>query len=159
MELHPVQHVWFFALVIAAALAFAQLEIQIEGGAGGAANLPTWKVENRWTRAFFSSRPLTGYHLYVHVFVLLFAHAPYALAFARPSWAAEARIAAFLIFFWVAEDFLWFVMNPAFGVRRFRREHVWWHAPTWWWIMPRDYWVFTPLAALLYAFSWWNPAR
>jgi len=23
------------------------------------------------------------------------------------------------------EDFLWFVLNPAYGMRRFRREHIW----------------------------------
>jgi hypothetical protein len=150
-----VQHVWFVAFVVAAAAFFALLEIQIEGEDGWAASLPTWKVENRWTRWFFSSRPLTGYHLYVHLFVLVAVHLPYGLSFLAPSWRAEARIAAFLIFFWVAEDFLWFVFNPAFGIRRFTREHVWWHAPTWWWVMPRDYWTFLPLGAVLYAFSWW----
>jgi hypothetical protein len=144
-------HLWFFGAVLAAAAAFALLEIQIEGGEGGwASNLPTWRIENRWTRLFFSSRPLTGYHLWVHAWVLVMAHLPFALGFAAPTLRGEARIAAFLIFFWIAEDFLWFVFNPAFGVRRFTREHIWWHAPTWWWIAPRDYWVFGPLGALLY---------
>ncbi len=149
-EARPVQHAWFFAMVLAAGGVFALLEIQIEGEAGWAANLPTWRIENRWTRLFFSRRPLTGYHLYVHLFVLLLAHLPYTLGFAAPSWAAEARIAAFLIFFWVAEDYLWFVFNPKFGARKFRPEHAWWHAPTWWWIMPRDYWVFLPIGVVLY---------
>lgn len=149
------QHVWFVAFVVAAATCFALLEIAIEGDQGWAAALPTWKIENKWTRWFFSSRPLTGYHLYVHLFVLVFVHLPYGLGFLAPSWKVEARIAAFLIFFWVMEDFLWFVLNPAFGIRRFTREHVWWHAPTWWWVMPRDYWVFLPLGILLYLFSWW----
>ncbi|HEY0025536.1 hypothetical protein [Longimicrobium sp.] len=147
------EHLSFFAMVLAAGAAFAQLEIQIEGTAGWAAALPTWRVENRWTRLFFSSRPLTGYHFYVHVFVTLVVHLPFALGFAAPTWKGEARIVAWLILFWVAEDFLWFVMNPAFGLRKFRREHIWWHAPTWVWIMPRDYWVFTPIAAALYLWS------
>ena len=149
------QHLWFAAFVAAAAAFFALLEIQIEGEEGWAAALPTWKVENRWTRWFFSSRPMTGYHLYVHLFILVLVHLPYGLGFLAPSWKVEARIGAFLIFFWVVEDFLWFVFNPAFGVRRFTKEHVWWHAPTWWWVMPRDYWVFLPLGILLYLFSWW----
>jgi hypothetical protein len=145
-----VQHVWFFGGVLAAATAFALLEIQIEGGAGWAANLPTWRIENRWTRLFFSRRPLTGYHLYVHLWVLVMAHLPFILGFAAMGWRAEGRILAFLIFFWLAEDFLWFVLNPEFGIRRFTPDHAWWHAPTWWLIAPRDYWVFTPLGALLY---------
>jgi hypothetical protein len=148
-----VQHLWFTAAVAAAAAAFALLEIQIEGGAGWAANLPTWRVENRWTRLFFSSRPLTGYHLYVHLWVLVMVHLPFALGFAPASWAGEARILAFLVFFWIAEDFLWFVLNPEFGIRRFTRGHIWWHAPTWWWIAPRDYWVFAPLGGVLYWLS------
>lgn len=133
-----------------AAFVFAKLEIHIEGPGGWARDLPTWRIENEWTRRFFSGRPLTGYHLYVHLFVLLVVHLPYGLGFAAPSWQAEARIVAFLILFWVVEDFLWFVINPHFGLRRFRPEHVPWHAPTWWWIMPRDYWVFLPLGLALY---------
>lgn len=143
----------FAAGVLAAATVFALLEIQIEGSAGWASGLPTWRWENRWTRRLAGARAITGYHLYVHLFVLVMAHAAYLMGMAEPSWRGEGRIIAFLIFFWVAEDYLWFVFNPAFGARRFRREHVWWHAPTWWWIMPRDYWIFLPLGAWLYAWS------
>ena len=45
------QHLWFFLLLIVVALAFALLEVQIEGAAGWAANLPAWRVDNRFTRA------------------------------------------------------------------------------------------------------------
>jgi hypothetical protein len=147
-------HLVFAGTVAAAALLFALLEIQIEGSAGWASALPTWRVENRWTRLLFGQRALTGYHLYVHLFILVVVHLPYALALAPPSWAAEARILAFLALFWVLEDFLWFVLNPAYGLRRFTPEHAWWHAPGWWWIMPREYWLFTPAAVALYAWSW-----
>jgi len=149
-----VQHVWFFLLLFVASLTFALLEVQIEGSAGWAANLPVWRVDHRLARAVMGGRTLTGYHFYTHLFILCMVHLPYGLGAAAPSWALEARIVAFLIFFWVLEDFLWFVVNPAFGIRRFRREHAPWHAPGWWWIMPRDYWVCTPLAAVLYALSW-----
>jgi hypothetical protein len=152
---HPtgLHHLAFFLAVLVCAVLFALLEVQIEDGAGWASSLPTWRVENRWTRLFFSRRPLTGYHLYVHLFVIAAVHLPYALGFAEPAWRAEARILAFLVFFWLAEDFLWFVLNPAFGIRRFHPEHAWWHAPTWWWIMPRDYWVFLPVGVALYWFG------
>lgn len=143
----------FAAGVLATAAVFALLEIQIEGSAGWATGLPTWRWENRWTRLLVGARAVTGYHLYVHLFVLLMAHAAFLTGIAEFTWRGEARIIAFLIFFWLAEDYLWFVFNPAFGARRFRREHVWWHAPTWWWIMPRDYWIFLPLGALLYLWS------
>ncbi|HEX6938272.1 MAG TPA: hypothetical protein VF158_02590 [Longimicrobiales bacterium] len=150
----PGDHAVFFASVFGAAAVFARLEIEIEGSAGWASALPTWRLENRWTRLLLGGRPLTGYHLCVHLFLLLVGHLPYALALVRPSLAVEARIASFLILFWVLEDFLWFVANPAFGIRRFRRENIPWHAPGWWWIMPREYWILTPLGLALYVWSW-----
>ena len=60
----------------------------------------------------------------------------------------------FMILFWIVEDFLWFVFNPAYGIRRFRREDIWWHAQSWWWFMPRDYWLTLPMGVLLYVLSW-----
>jgi hypothetical protein len=149
-----VVHFAFVAFLAAAAAVFALLEIQIEGSSGWASALPTWRMQNRWTRLVMGSRALTGYHLYVHLFVLLLLHLPFALGLAAPTLAAEARILAFLVLFWILEDFLWFVFNPEFGVRRFTREHAWWHAPAWWWIMPREYWVFTPVGVALYLWSW-----
>src|SRR5687767_7516310 len=98
-------------MLLACASAFALLEIQIEGTSGWASGLPTWRLENRWTRLFLGSRVLSGYHLYVHVFVLLMLHLPYALYLVPFSWASELRLVAFLILFWILEDFLWFVLN------------------------------------------------
>lgn len=135
--------------LIASAALFALVEIQIEGQNGWAGQLPTWRIENRWTRLFFGKKPLTGYHLYALLFVFLMAHAPFFIGVALPTWRGEARVLAFVILFWVLEDFLWFVFNPGFGVRKFRRQHIWWHAPAWWWIMPRDYWLFVPTGLLL----------
>jgi hypothetical protein len=135
-------------------LVFAQLEIEIEGPNGWAEKLPTWRINNRWTRLFYGARPLTGYHLWMQVFVLLMVHVPLVLRTENWSWGMELRVVSFFVLFWIAEDFLWFVMNPAFGIRRFRREHIWWHAPYWWWVMPRDYWVFGVLGICAYAISW-----
>lgn len=147
-------HLIYFLALIAAAAVFAQLEIQIEGEAGWATSLPTWRRENRWTRLLFGHRPLTGYHLYIHLFVFLLLHLPYALSLVFPSLPAELRILSFIVLFWILEDFFWFVLNPGYGLKRFRRRDVWWHAPSWWWIMPREYWIFTPIGIALYALSW-----
>ncbi len=135
-------------LVLSAVL-FALVEIHIEGSDGWAKRLPTWRIENRWTRLLYGSRPLTGYHLYVQLFITLMAHLPWFLGLTFWSWRGEARVLAFLILFWVLEDFIWFILNPSFGLRKFTRRDIWWHAPTWWWIMPRDYWIFVPLGLLL----------
>ncbi len=144
------QHLIFAVYLVATAYAFARLEIEIEGPHGWAEKLPTWRIRNRWTNLLYGGRPLTGYHLWVQLFILLLVHLPFAIAVWQWSWAMELRVMSFLILFFIVEDFLWFLINPAFGIRRFRREHIWWHAPTWWWIMPRDYWVFSLLGIVAY---------
>lgn len=146
-------HVSFAASIVFTSLLFALLEIEIEGTEGWARRLPTWRISSRWTRLLFGARAITGYHLYSQLFLVTVLHLPYALGLVEPSWRAELRILSFLLLFWVVEDFLWFVVNPAYGIRRFRPEHIWWHAPNWWWIMPRDYWLFIPLGITLYILS------
>jgi len=149
-----VEHVFFISFTAGLAALFALVEIQTEGPHGWAAHLPTWRIDNRFTRLVLSGKPLTGYHLYLLLFSLMMAHLPFAIDLSEFSWRAEARVISFLMIFWILEDFLWFVLNPHFGIRRFRREAIWWHAPAWWWIAPRDYWLWTPAAILLYLVSY-----
>jgi hypothetical protein len=65
----------------------------------------------------------------------------------------ESRVIAFIILFWIVEDFLWFVINPAWRISAFRRDRIIWHQHAWWGIMPREYWVFLPVALALYVAS------
>lgn len=147
-------HLYFIIALLAVSWAFARLEIEIEGDRGWASGLPTWKLENRWTRLALGERPLTGYHLWAHVVILLLVHLPYALTLTSVSVVAELRILAFLVLFWILEDFLWFVLNPSYGLRRFTRAGAPWHAGSWWIFMPREYWIFLPVGVWLYAWSW-----
>lgn len=149
----PAQHVAFVATLFVASLLAALLEIQIEGPDGWAANLPTWEARPRWLRWLLGSRSITGYHLYIHLLVLVLVHLPFGLGLLAFSLHAEARILAFLVLFWVLEDFLWFALNPAWGLRRFRRSEIPWHADAWWGFMPRDYWLFIPVGVGLYVAS------
>jgi hypothetical protein len=148
-----VHHLLFTLFLAGGATAFALLEIQIEGDAGWAANLPTWRVENRWTRLLLGGRPLTGYHAWAQLFVLIAVHLPFGLALTPWTARAEARVVAFLILFWILEDFLWFVLNPSYRLRGFRKSGVHWHAGAWWWFMPREYWLFLPPGIALYVWS------
>src|SRR3989440_12286548 len=113
------EHFLFFAAIAVLAFAFAKVEIEIEGGNGWAAKLPTWRIQNRLTDLLYGGRPLTGYHLYIQLFVLAFAHLGFALG-APFSLRAELILASFVIWFWILEDFLWFVLNPPFGISKFR---------------------------------------
>ena len=143
--------VLLLAWVALLATLFAQLEIQIEGPRGWAAGLPTWRVDDApILKLFFGGRAVTGYHVFAFSFMFCIFHLPLALT-GHFSWRLEARILGSLMLFWLLEDFLWFVLNPAFGLAKFTPAQVPWH-PHWLCGVPVDYLVFTLLsAALLWA--------
>ncbi len=135
--------------VVVLAYFFAKAEIHIEGEAGWAANLPTWRIENHWLLdLFWGGRAMTGYHAWVFPFIAFFFHFP-LFFMAQWSWALEARVAASIMLFWIVEDFLWFLLNPAFGWRRFSAQHVNWHKN---WIVgaPVEYWIFSGASGALF---------
>ena len=160
MSAHDGGH-WRDALLLTAAVAllaacFAQTEIQIEGPAGWAANLPTWRIEKHWLLdIFWGGRAMTGYHAWVFSFVALMFHFPFV--FVR-TWSPrlECRALACILLFWTIEDFLWFVLNPAFGIGRFAPEFIPWHHH-WWLCAPADYWVGIVTAGVLMTISYRRP--
>jgi hypothetical protein len=127
---------------------FAHAEIQIEGGAGWAANLPTWRIEQHWLLdVFWGGRPMTGYHAWVFPFIAMFFHLP-LFFMGHWSWRAECLVLACIMLFWIVEDFLWFMLNPAFGLARFHAEAIPWHKH-WVWVAPADYWIFASATMIL----------
>ena len=140
------------AWVAVLAFFFAQVEIQIEGGAGWAAALPPWRIAQQWLLAiFWGGGALTGSHGGLLSFMVLMFHFP--LAFVQTwSWRLQARALACIMQFWVMEDFLWFVFNPDFGLTRFDPQNVPWQKHWWWWA-PTDYWTFSAVAIVLFWLS------
>ncbi len=148
--MHPLCLILWLLLL---SFCFAKVEVHIEGGDGWAAKLPTWRVEKHpLLTLLWGGRPMTGYHAWVFSFMALVFHLPLFLP-GPPSWALEARILGALMVFWIAEDFLWFAVNPAYGLARFARGQVPWH-PRWWGPLPADYWIFGLLAAALLSWSY-----
>lgn len=125
------QGAYFFAV----AFVLAHLEIQIEGPRGWAAGLPTWRWETpavlRWL-----GKPVTGYHVFLNLLIVLFLHAP-AL---RSGFSLREEASIFSGYFLLAVmwDFLWFACNPHFGLRRLSPGHAWWFK-TWTLGLPRAY--------------------
>lgn len=140
----------FLAFIFVAAYMFAKIEVVIEGPKGWAEGFDTWRLPHgHWVnKLFFGNKPATGYHVWMNLFMLYFIHMVYL--FQPVSLSTELRLIAFLTLFWITEDFLWFLINPAYGWKKFKKEHIWWHAPNWWVIAPRDYFIALPVAALLY---------
>jgi hypothetical protein len=85
-------------------------------------------------------RPLTGYHVYAFTIPMLILHLPYVMGV---DWtlSGELRTIATYLVLAVVWDYLWFVLNPAYTVRRFRRGNVWWFEVPWIWRFPLDYYV------------------
>lgn len=137
----------------------AMIEIEVEGRYGWAEKLPTWYRTRGFAAKFYGilmgGRPLTGYHALMFVFVPMLFHLPFA---GMVEWSFEAELTTLAIYFaWCPVwDFLWFVLNPAYGVRRFRKENIWWHQTVKWiGRVPLDYiigWV------LSIALAWWAGA-
>ena len=148
MKFNRLRPVVLLAGLVVLAAVFAQVEIQIEGPAGWAAGLPTWRIERHpLLDVFWGGRPLTGYHAWVFLFMALVFHFG-LLIHGRPTWRREARILGSLMLFWIIEDVLWFAMNPAFGLARLKPAFVPWHKH-WLWGLPADYTTFTVIGGLL----------
>jgi hypothetical protein len=143
----------FFIVLLWTSFCFAKVEICVEGPNGWAEKLPTWKLNDGHilSKIFYGGRPMTGYHVWANVFIFSILHVIYI--FQDFSKNTELRIISFFILFWVIEDFLWFVLNPAFGIKKFKKENIWWHRKNWWLFAPREYFIFIPLAAILLLLS------
>jgi len=129
---------WFWALGLAG------IEIEVEGGHGWAERMPTWyRMRGAVGRTYgtvMGHRPLTGYHVYAFTIPMLVLHLPYVLG-VHWTLAGELRTVATYFALAVVWDYLWFVLNPAYTVQRFRRGRVWWFEVPWIWRFPLDYYV------------------
>jgi hypothetical protein len=136
------------------AFGLAGIEIEIEGGVGWAERLPTWYLKRGLTGRIYGivmgQRPLTGYHVYAFTIPMLILHLSYVMG-VDWSVAAELRTIATYFVLAVVWDYLWFVLNPAYTVRRFRRGNVWWFEVPWIWRFPLDYYLGVGFSMVLVA--------
>jgi hypothetical protein len=128
------------------AFILAEWEIQIEGQDGWAAKAPGWRIEKGWLMKISGGRPVTGYHFYMTVFLVALVHL--TLFFTAWTWRLECLLLGFYTAMVLIEDFLWFLLNPHFGLKKFRPGQIWWHK-TWWGPVPSLYWFLGPLAGVL----------
>lgn len=124
------------------AMVFAAVEIEVEGKHGWAEKTSTWfrtqGVPARVYGFFMGGRPLTGYHLFMFLLPILVFHAHFIMGV---SWSLPGELAVIAVYAaWMPVwDYLWFVLNPYYGVKKFKKQSVWWHS--------RSHWLFdfTPL--------------
>ena len=138
----------YLLYLILGAFILALLEIQIEGKWGWAKKLPTFKLKRK-----VGPKPITGYHIYFLSFTFLLIHFPYF--FTGWNLKNELLIIGSWIFIWSLEDFLWFVINPHFSLKKFNKENnkLWWHQ-SWFLGLPSFYWLVFPVSTILIALGW-----
>jgi len=121
---------------IALAIIFALLEVQVEGKDGWCRNLPTFRI-NVFFRKILGGKPLTGYHIYLILFLIIVFH---AMLHENPfSLQKEFQIFGLLCWFFILEDFCWFIFNPHYQLKRFLKKDIEWHK-RWIWKLPSMYW-------------------
>jgi len=122
-------------------------EIQIEGKDGWASNLPCWRIETEFAKKLMDGNPITGYHVYTALAILSFSHLP--LLFITWTWRLECLLLGFYFGVILLEDIFWFVFNPYYGLRSFRKGKIWWRK-TWWGPLPSFTWVYLTLTVILF---------
>lgn len=134
-----ITNIYIFVLATALAL----LEIQIEGPNGWARNLPTWRPSrDKWYSRVYekimSGKELTGYHSAMFSFVFLVFLFPYFLG-TTLNLENFLKTLSFFFIFIALWDFLWFVFNPFYPIKNFKRDNV--NHKAWFLNMPVDYWA------------------
>lgn len=146
----PISFDWpLFLFVVVLAFAWAMMEIQIEGPDGWAKNLPTWRIKKHpWMDFIYGGAEITGYHVWAFGGIFLFFHLPFVWTMSW-SWQAEAHVFGAFCLFWVIEDYLWFLFNPAYGHKGLHPHTAWWHK-RWLWGFPVNYYVSGILGLILF---------
>src|SRR6202040_1266297 len=102
----------------------AKVEIEIEGDQGWAVGLPTWRWGPEWWLNLTNGKAVTGYHVWLTLFLIGVFHLPLVFAgFSRELWAKCASSYLILTSAW---DLQWFAWNPAWGLRKFRATPIPW---------------------------------
>lgn len=106
------------------ALFHALQETQIEGREGWARHLPTFRI-NVFLTKLLIGKDISGYHIFMLIMWLVIFHG----VFLFQPWTlkTEYMIMGFFSFYWVIEDFLFFIVNPHYGIKSFRPNHIEWH--------------------------------
>lgn len=123
--------------LITLALFHSLQETQIEGKDGWARKLPTFRIDSILTRLFIG-KPVTGYHLFMLIMFIIIFHGTFL--FLPWSLKTECLTLAAFIFYFILEDFLFFVVNKHYKLQSFKPGRIPWHV-RWAFYLPVSYWI------------------
>ncbi len=115
-------------------LLLALIEIEIEGKNGWAVKTETFRkdlTKIRYIKKISWSRELTGYHLFLNIFLFMLFHMPYFFGYPL-TLGNELELLGYFFLFGVTWDFLWFVLNPYYGIRKFKKNEIPWFSQNRW---------------------------
>ena len=110
-------------LIILAAI-HAKLEIMIESKYGWALRLPCWRLDN-WFTNLLLGKELTGYHFWMLTMFIFIFHSSFL--FIDWTFKKELLLLGLYFLYWIAEDLLWFIESKYYGLRNFKKGHIFWH--------------------------------
>jgi hypothetical protein len=113
-----------FIWILILAYFHSRQETEIEGKAGWARHLPTFRISVFITKLFLA-KEITGYHIYLLLMFLTIFHGIFL--FIPFTMKNEFIVLGLLNYYWVLEDFLFFIVNPHFGISKFRKGCISWH--------------------------------
>jgi hypothetical protein len=110
-------------LILLAAI-HAKMELMSEGKMGWGLKFPCWRINNVFIRLLIG-KELTGYHFYMCIMFLLLFHSPYL--FISFTLKRELTILGLYFWYWIAEDWFWFIESKNYGLRNFKPGRIYWH--------------------------------
>ena len=135
------------SFLIILAILHARLELQIEGlRSGWAFRLPCWRLDN-WLTKLLLGKELTGYHFYLMLVFLMMFHSPFL--FISYSLKREFLCLGTFFYYWLIEDFFWFIENPIYGIENFKPNRIFWHR-RWFLFLPVSYWISIIIGTLFF---------
>jgi len=131
------------------AFVWAKIEISAEGANGYAEKFPCkrWYLKGLLKKLVDDRPYITEYHIWMAVFLLLVFHFPHWFSDWK-FWKLELFLLGLFFLFLVLEDFLWFLLNPAYGLKKFNKGKIWWH-PKWIGKVPSFYPIYGLIGLIL----------
>jgi len=148
-------------------LFWAATTASVEGAEGWGRTLPSKQLDKgRWYNSFLKiftlGRPLDLFPLFATItftisfFLPILWYFSKGLTFSLSNWG---ELITYYLIFAFHEDFLWFLINPHFGIHKFKKKYISWH-PRWWLGLPVDYligfFVFAAIGILARGVIWWS---
>ncbi len=135
------------------AITYSKIEIAIEGKFGFGEKLPCkkWKLKGILNKITGERPYFSEYHLWMIIFLFTTFHFPHWFS-SWEAWKLELFLIGAFFLFLILEDFFWFVLNPDYGLKKFKSKYVKWH-PKWIGRVPDFYWYFPPLGIGLIVLS------